>query len=1778
MFNLSGYQVGKVLGKGQQHVTYQATRESDQRQLVIKMLADENLQPEAADSLKREFEVSSQLEGPGLVQAEQLLETEFGPVIVFAYMASDSLANVLSQQQLSTEEFLDFAVQIAEVLVTVHARGFVHGDIKPSNILVALPGLAPTLIDFGMACRPAENPRSTPSLDQVEGTLAYIAPEQTGRMKRGTDFRSDLYSLGVTFYQMLAGQLPFTAEEPAALVHMHIATQPPDLISIAGNHPQTLCRLVLKLLEKDPADRYQTAAGLVHDLKELRQQFSRGRSLEGFTLGARDVQDRLRLSTEIAGRSVQLAALNRALQVVRNGGRQLVRLSGPSGSGKSALVRRFMRPSSGRTGHFITGKFEEFNRGRPYSGLIQAFEYLPKRLLAGSPDSLHQWRQQLMAELSPNARIIVDLIPAFGEILGQLPPIAGLAPKETQIRFSLTFRQFIKALVANGDPLVVFLDDMQWADGATLSLIEDLFHDRSVEGLLLITAEREEELSGSHPLNKLFSALEMMGLQPMSVRMLPLQVADLKPLLAQSLGASGDAVTDLAENLIEKTGGNPYFLHELFESLVRQGVFSLDQGRACWDWDPGRIRNQQVTDNIVDLVVERISALSPFTQKLLQVAACIGNTFDMQTVAMALGQHAIELDAAREDAIGAQVIRSADSLAQHPKSVADAAAMPDQARYRFHHDRVQQAAYQMLGDSEAAQLHLKVGNHLLKDASSESGDGGLMTAVDHLNAAISCLPGERHSELARLNLRAAHLSKSAGAYRAASRYLGHATRLLEQFDASAETEMRFDMALEAAELAYLAGNPDQAEAQCMQLLDAEQQTARRVCVFRVLILLHTSRLAYEDAIAVALNALTILNQPIPDHANPAQVLAEFAKTRFAMRGRNPQSLLQLPVAEDERVIQALDLMMLMAAPAYFVAPNLLPVIGMHMVRLSLQQGRTSQTAFGVAVFGMLHCVAFGEMKKGLEYGQVALRQASEPDCREMKPQVTMLYAGFILHWTRPLADVLPHFLEGAASAIEVGDLEYHGYCRYAHASYALMGGQTLPEVAGLLETHLAEVVTHRHEKTQRIMRMAIDAVEILRGNRAAESFDQHANQAFWSEQHDATSLAYLHKYRMLIALSAGDYMSVLDECHAMDRYQNGIAGMAFVPFYEFYKALALIVVARQTGVSGRARNLPAALKIRHRLKRWARHAPANLAHRVLLIDAELSAVNGNSKSAMQRFERAAAAALEARALHDHALILERMLVFHADSGNQSIGRSILPRVLRAYRAWGGEAFCTALEERYPKLCSGWTQHGYHAPGDPASNLSSRSTEVDLAMVARAAQVISEQVSWRAAVAEVMSAVLINSGATRALLFVPGADGFRLVSEITGDCNDARPREVPLEECQRVPLQVIRTVIHSRSSVMLDRVDDHSEFLTDPYLNQQQRLSVICAPLKRKAELVGVIYLENDLAEEAFNPGLMTTIELLSAQAAITIENARLYDELRDSLEHQVQLTTAHARFVPQEFLETLGRSSIAEVRLGDHVNIQASILYSDIRDFTPLLESLSAESGIEFINEYFEQVEPAILSTGGFVDTYLGDALLAIFTEAPDAALHAAIEMQRRLQLWNRQRIQRGEPEIQAGIGVVTGDLMLGTIGAASRLKCSVIGDTVNLAARVEGLTKRYAVPILISSGTRDQLRNPEQFLIREVDQVTVVGRAEPVTIFEVFDADPEPLRDFKQRNLKAFSHALKHYRQRALSEAKAEFLACRGTQALHDPLAEIYIERCDRYLSLASESDWDGIERHTAK
>jgi PAS domain S-box-containing protein len=1366
---------------------------------------------------------------------------------------------------LDVPHFLRIAIPLAEALGQVHERGLIHKDIKPANILVDAASGGVWLTGFGIASRlPREHQAPAPP-EVIAGTLAYMAPEQTGRMNRSVDSRSDLYALGVTLYEMLTGTLPFAAADPMEWVHCHIARRPAPPDERVAGLPGPLAAIVTKLLAKTAEDRYQTATGLASDLRRCLAEWQATGRIEPFPLGARDAPDRLLIPERLYGREREIDTLLASFdRVVDDGTPEFVLVSGYSGIGKSSVVNELHKVLVAPRGLFASGKFDQYKRDIPYTTLGQAFQSLVRSLLSQSEAELGRWRDSLSEALGPNGQLIVNLVPELEFVIGRQPPITDLPPQDAQNRFQMVFRRFLGVFARKEHPLALFLDDLQWLDAATLDLLEHLVTHPEVRHLLLVGAYRDNEVGPAHPLLRTLAAIRAVDARVHEIVLAPLERDDVGRLIADALHCEPERARPLAQLVHEKTGGNPFFAIQFFTTLAEEGLLAFDPAAPAWHWDINHIRAKSYTDNVVDLLAGKLKRFSAATQETLKQLACLGNVAEIATLSLVHGTTEEAMHAALWEAVHAGLVLRQEST------------------FRFLHDRIQQAAYSLIPEQQRAEAHLRIGRLLAAHTPAEKREEAIFEIVNQLNRGAALVTSrDEREQLAELNLLAGQRAKATTAYASALTYLTAGTALLPEDSWERRHELSFALELNRGECEFLTGALAEAEQRLAALSRRAANTVERATVACLRMDLYTTLDQSSRAVVVGLDYLGHLGIDWSPRPTEEEARGEYQRIWSQLGSRAIEALIEVPLMSDPASLATMDVLMKIMVPALYTDANLTALVTCRVVNLSLERGNCDASCAAYAFLGIIAGHRFGDYQAAYRFGQLGYDLVEGRGLTRFRARIYMDFGNIVLPWTKHVRAGRDLVRRAFEVANRTGDLTYASYCGNELNTNLLAAGDPLAEVEREANQGLAFAQKARFGFVVDCIATQLGLIRTLRGLTPTfgtfddAQFDELRIERRFSENPDLAFVECWYWVRKLQArFFAGDYASALEASSRAQRLLWTSPSHFEKAEYVFYSALSR-AASCDAAPAGRRRQHVEDLATHHRqLQLWAANCPDNFENRATLVGAELARIEGRELDAERLYEQAIRSARANGFIHNEALANELASRFYAARGFEKIARVYLQDARYGYLLWGADGKVRQLEQLHPRL------RDSPVPASATTTIGAPVEQLDVGTVLKAAQAVSGEIVLGELIKTLLRIAVEHAGAERGLLILFPGDEPRIAAEAT----TGRGRvEVTLRQAAvspaELPESVLHTVIRTRESVILDDASAQNPFSADEYLCQKPARSVLCLPLVKQSKLIGVLYLENNLASHVFTPARISVLELLESQAAISLENARLYNDL-----------------------------------------------------------------------------------------------------------------------------------------------------------------------------------------------------------------------------------------------------------------------------------------------------------
>jgi PAS domain S-box-containing protein len=1440
--------------------------DGDETAVLAVFSASEHPPPDFVDQLAHEYGLKDDLDGRSAARPLSLVREHGRTVLLLEDPGGGPLTRLLGRpMELGT--FLRFATGLSAALRHVHEHGLIHKDIKPANVLVDVATGQVWLTGFGIAARLPRERQSPEPPESVAGTLAYMAPEQTGRMNRSIDSRSDLYSLGVTLYEMLIGALPFMASDPMEWVHCHIARQPVPPVERLKDVPAPVSAIVSKLLAKTAEERYQTAAGLERDLRHCLAEWETQHRIPAFPLGQQDTSDRLLVPERLYGREREIETLLAGFErVVTSGRPELVLVSGYSGIGKSAVVNELHKALVPPRGLFASGKFDQYKRDIPYATLAQAFQSLIRSLLGKSEAELAGWRDALREALHPNGRLMIDVVPELKLLIGEQPPVQELSPQQAQGRLQRVFRQFLAVFARPEHPLALFLDDLQWLDAATLDMLADLLTQSDVRHLLVIGAYRDNEVDAAHPLMRRLDAIRQEGAFVQEISLAPLSQQDLGRFIMDTLSCAPARATPLARLVHEKTAGNPFFAIQFISALAEEGLLRFDHDGACWRWKLDRIRSKRRTDNVVDLMVGRLTRLPVQTQVALRQFACLGNVAGIAMLSIVLGKSEDDVRSDLWDAVRLELVEHLEGS------------------YRFSHDRVQEAAYSLIPERLRAEAHLRIGRLLAAHTPAEKREEGIFEIVNQLNRGAALITSrDEREQFAELNLVAGRRAKATTAYASALTYLIAGEALLPEDAWERRHQLTFALALHRGECEFLTGALAEAEQRLAALSSRAANTVERATVACLRADLYTALDQSSRAIAVGLDYLRYLGIHWSPHPTEEEARREYGRIWSQLGDRTIDSLIDLPLMSDPASLATLDVLAKIVPPAFYTDANLLALITCRGVNLSLERGNCDASCSAYEWLCMLAGPHFGDYRIAVyRFGQLGHDLVEGRGLKRFEARTFMDFGGSVMPWTRHVRAGRDLVRRAFEAANKVGDLNYAAYCCNQLNTNLLAAGDPLAEAEREAEHGLAFAQKMRFGLVIDFTTTQLGLIRMLRGLTPTfgcfndEKFDEARIERRFSQNPDLAFGECFYWIRKLQArFFAGEYASALEASSKAQRLLWTSVSQLETAEYHFYGALSHAASCDTAAADERRQHLDAVVGHHRQLQLWAANCPDNFENRAALVGAEIARIEGRELDGERLYEQAIRSARANGFVHNEALANELASRFYATRGFEKIARVYLQDARYGYLRWGADGKVRQLDRLHPSLVA------QEAHGSTA-NVGSSVQQLDVATVVKASQAVSSEIVLSRLIERLMTIALENAGADRGLLILPEEDGHLIQAEAKATGGQI---EVALDQKSipgvTFPESIVRYVIRTGESVIIDDASRPNIFSADDYLRDRPAKSILCLPLIKQGRSTALLYLENTLGSHAFSPDRISILELLAAQAAISLENTRLYSDLQE---------------------------------------------------------------------------------------------------------------------------------------------------------------------------------------------------------------------------------------------------------------------------------------------------------
>jgi len=1476
MLPIPGYIIKEKIEENS-FVFYTAKREKDNLNVLIKSTSTKNSR--GIEQLKHEFELAPKLDPSFTLKPVALEKTQDSKALVYEDFKGISLSHYLKGRPLELKFFLQLAISIAESFSKLHSLGIIHKDINPENILVNTRNNEIRIVDFGIASlllseytQPVANP------ELIEGKLPYISPEQTGRMNRMLDYRTDMYSLGVTFYQMLTGKLPFLGQDALEWVYNHIVRTPLPPFKILSSVPPIISDIVMKLLSKLAEDRYQSMEGLKCDLEKCLSYLNESGNIPSFPLGEKDFSGKFQISQKKYGREKEVTSLlNTYDEVVNRGNAQLVLVSGYSGIGKTALVNELYKPIVKKKGFFISGKFDQYKRDIPYSTFAEAFKDLVSFVLSQPEGEIQKWKEKILGALGNNGQIIIDIIPQVELVIGKQPAVVQLSPRESKYRFNMVFEKFIGVFSQREHPLTIFLDDLQWADTASLNLVEQIVINPANKYIFLIGAYRDNEIHSVHPLMLALDAINKAEVFVKNILISSLTEEDINNLISESLKSDKERVKLLSSLVYEKTRGNPFFTIQFLLSLYQENLLIFESKSNQWQWKLEDIKAKGYTDNVIDLMIGKIRRLSSEAQELLELAACIGNKFDIKTLLLISSGSEEEIASRLNESIQEGLIFSYDHI------------------YKFLHDRLQEAAYSLIPEALRAAIHLRIGRLLASGETETSLEEGIFDIVNQFNRGISLITDPDEKEfLRRLSFIAGRKAKAATAYASARTYLSNSLKLLSEDSWIRNYEDTFLITLELSECEFLIGRFDEANELFRLILEKARNNHDRAQVNLLRMKLFQVSGRVDKAFEEGLQGLGLFGLVFPtSEAEIRDALTREIPSIVAdLRGRSAAELLESPPPIDADVRIIIALISETTAPAFVMRSNLLSLLLLRGLRLSLRYGNTPASCTIYSGYASIRSTSldfpnsdlfrkslFPHLPSALEFSELSLQLNARFNDARRKGMLLLVYGGISI-WRKPIATSLAILEQAFAASLNAGDPLFAGYNLPLLVSYLLETGKPLDEVRK--ETlKYADFARQSHNMVYQVLLLESQIMAAFMGLTRdplcldGEGFQEAEALAFLQRTQYITGITVHALWKQALAFYYGRYDQALHCSLESEPRLVEVMGTLSEVNQIFFHALTLAALYADASEEKKKEYATSLARKLETLRLWANDSPENFKHRYALVAGEMARIEGRDVDAMKLYDEAIDSSQVNGFIQIEALADELAGKFYQSRGFRRNSESYFEKAYVCYKRWGAHGKVKQMEELYPflrkqKALSISADTGIHAE------------QLDVLSIIKASQSISGQINLEKLTGSLMNIVVEQAGAEKAYLLLDHDNNLRLTaqaSNIRDKIIVKIPETVERPEPEMFPESILQYVKRTGEKVILDDASVSNLFSNDNYILAKHPKSIACLPIIKQTRLIGTLYLENNLFTGAFSPDKIAILEIVASQAAISIENARLFKDL-----------------------------------------------------------------------------------------------------------------------------------------------------------------------------------------------------------------------------------------------------------------------------------------------------------
>ena len=1654
-----------------------ATHILNGEQVILKSCKVTSTNMTDVSKLSHEYEILKALNHPQLPKVYDFIFDGKTASLVQEYVEGDKLKVLLTKGGLPFNKVLEIAIQLSDILSFIHQNKIIHKDINSNNLILSNEGVL-KLVDFGISSTFYAEHYDTMNIDHIEGTLTYIAPEQTGRTAYTITHSCDLYSTGILIYELLAGKVPFDSVDPLEVIHFHLSKKPLQLGSIIDNLPKGVESVVSKLIEKNPDDRYQSALGLKTDLETIQKHLNNQESIANFKPGLNDFTNEYKQIQKLYGRETEIKALlgyYKNLQEVRS---MMVLVAGYSGVGKSSLIKHVKFPIIQQQGNFISGKFDQFKKDIPYYAFIEAIQEFIKNLLTESQDRINLWKQRIIHILGENAGLITEVVPHLSMIIGKQPPVPKLQPAEQEARFDMVLLDFIYAFSSVTNPLVIFLDDLQWADFSSLNLVKRILENPRQDGILILGAYRDNEVEKGHPLLLTLKQLKESKAKIKTIELKPLNEETTSQIVADSFGMGIEQSRQLGSQVYDKTKGNPFFIHSFLKSLFIKRLIKKDP-YAGWQWNTKEIENLGFTDNVIDLMTDALINLPIETQEMLKYAAALGNTFDLKDLAEIAVKSQLEIFEQLKPAIVSGYVNAIDkryrSISINSFYENETKNVPS-AQFIFTHDKVQQAAYGLISQDELVYVHLRIGRLMMQNRSAVQLQESVFELLNHFAISLHLVKDlDEKSRIIELCLLAGRKAKDSTSYRLGIRFLNMAKSLLDYESWSKNYKVTFDILIELGECEYLNGNQRKAEHLFKEVLSYARTNYEKLKVYYLHSSLYLKQGNTTESLRLGLEAVKLYNIRFPKNKMLIQVQTLFTLMKylflFSTKYKKPESLFQLQDCTDEETIALNKFLIDLATSAYQQDQNLMMLVIFKIVKSFIRKGFTDASGWGYSGFSVVVLSALKMQHRGFNLWDLTIKLHQRTSSPLIKWRLNYTVIAFHNHWRLPFRESFESIEETIKACVLNGDQIFTSYAVGLYVRARFVSGVNLKNILESSEDHLALI--SKSEGGIDFFQCFYQVVKSLSGLTYSDNWDDESFSGVESldrlnKEGNMTKLAFFHSAKCYHLFLFGHYRDALDECNLVQKYAANFLADWLESQHAFFTSLSIAACYDQFSELEKKKYLKLFKGHLKNMKLWAKGCPENYNAHLYLMLAEECNLLGKYDQALANYEQALQWASKNKLLMIEAIANERASVFCLKRNYTKQSQTYLKDSYESYFAWGAHEKCKQLAVAYPSIFSYMVLEKEDATTTTISTSKSSFVALDMSSVMKASQSIASQVKYDDLLKRLMHITIENAGAQKGSLLLLKDD--KLCVEIISNANeqemDILP-SIPLEETSLVPHSIINYAWRSQESVVVNDALEDDQFNNDTYIKENKVLSMMCLPIATQGKTIGILYLENNLLRGVFYEKRLALLNMLSGQIGISIQNAILYENLEEKViertkeieKQKVQLEKEKEKsdalllnIIPRRTAEEL--KSTGKYKAQNYKNV--TVLFCDIVGFTTLAEKLTADQLVNELHELFSGIDDIILHYGIEKVKTIGDAYMCAngldTYEGGNSAVNmvkAALDILSFVQELNFNKQKEGRQPFELRIGMHFGPVTAGVVGK-TKFAYDIWGDTVNMAARME--------------------------------------------------------------------------------------------------------------------------------